>query len=316
MRHPKQKAQHTTSTQRIMSAFGVSSYFLWTQKGQTVLPLVRGSGFLMAFRQLNAFYSYHVISAAHVSCPVRHKPIYGDSIGLKAIGERHISTRLLLPDATTHKVAQSFDLNFRQSYLPNVDVASLRVTDEAALKTYVASTQSGASALSVVEPDLEPIEEGTELVLCGVHTQEERANPNDDGLTMLPMRLAATCKAALLSLDYGTVLLASIDGQAETASTAAAAAAAGASPQYPVVPPLPLSMCGGPVLRKSSGKCVGVIVAQVMRAAPPRDVNAGALYQDPYLDISEHTALHSHLPLDVAFVPIGEFYDPLGRCEM
>lgn len=295
-----------------MSAFGVSSYFLWTQKGQTVLPLVRGSGFLMAFSQLNTFYSYHVISAAHVSCPVKHKSIYGDTIGLKAIGERHISTRLLLPNPAKHTVCHSIDLDFRQTYLPNVDVASLRVKDEKGMKEWM-SANEGEAAPQVVEPDLEPIEAGTELVLCGVHTEEERANPNDDGLTMVPMRLAATCKAALLSLDYGTVLLASLDGPAD----ADASSAPSSSPlQGPAVSTLPLSMCGGPVLRKSSGKCVGVIVAQVLKSAPPRDVNSGALYQDPYLDISEHTALHEHWPLDVAFVPIGEFYDPLRRCEM
>lgn len=305
-----------------MPAFGVSSYFLWTQKGQTVLPLVRGSGFLMKFHQLSTFYSYHVISAAHVSCPVRYKPIYGDTVGLKAIGERHISTRLLLPDPTTHRVRHSLDLDFHQTYLPNVDVASLRVKNEMQLKEWMSAEAekssdddcNGLAALRAVEPDLEPIEEGTELVLCGVHAEEERANPNDDGLTLISIRLAATCKAALLSLDYGTVLLASIDGPAE--SSAGGAAPSSSSPQEPDVPPLPLSMCGGPVLRKSSGKCVGVIVARVMKSAPPRDLNSGAVYQDPYLDISEHVALHAHWPLDVAFVPIGEFYDPLRRCEM
>jgi hypothetical protein len=308
-----------------MSAFGLSSYFLWTQKGQTVLPLVRGSGFIMKFSQLNTFYSYHVISAAHVSCPVKYKPIYGDTVGLKAIGERHISTRLLLPDAATNKVRHSFDLEFRQHYMPNVDVVSLRVKDEKGLKEcFSASLQQKGNAdvetaaLQVVEPDLEPIEEGTELVLCGVNTEEERANPNDDGLTLSPMRLAATCKAALLSLDYGTVLLASIDGLLTGTKTEASTATTSGSPQdaQVVVPPLPLSMCGGPVLRKSSGKCVGVMVACVMKNAPPRDLSTGPVYQDPYLDISEHTALHAHWPLDVAFVPIGEFYDPLRRCEM
>lgn len=313
-----------------MSFFGVSSYFLWTQKGQTVLPLVRGSGFLMKFQQLNTFYAYHVISAAHVSCPVKYKAVYGDTVGLKAIGERHISTRLLLPSTGTHKVAASLDLEFRQHYMPNVDVASLRVKDEKALKEWMKEStgkgqEQGAAhdTLQAIEPDLEPIEEGTELVLCGVDTQEERANPNDDGLTLRPIRLAATCKAALLTLDYGTVLLASIDGfaspeQKAEMDAAARSSSAGSSPHSAAhpVPPLPLSMCGGPVLRKSSGKCVGVMVARVMKSAPPRDVNAGAVYQDPYLDISEHTALHAHWPLDVAFVPIGEFYDPLRRCEM
>ncbi|KAK7199669.1 hypothetical protein NESM_000012400 [Novymonas esmeraldas] len=293
-----------------MSTFGVSSYFLWTQKGQTVLPLVRGSGFLVQFRQLSTFYEYHVLSAAHVTCPVRHRKIYGDSVGFKAIGERHISTRLLLADATTHKVRSSHALEFRQQFMPNTDVASLRLTKEKEFKAVAAS-----SSLEAVELDLEPIEEGEALVLCGMNAEEERANPNDDGLTLTPMRLNATCKAALLSIDYGTVLLASIDGSAEAT---AAAATAGSSPSEAVTapPPLPLSMCGGPVLRRSSGKCVGVIAARVMKNAPPRDPRSAALYQDPYLDISEHLSLHPHWPLDVAIVPIGEFYDPLRRCEM
>ncbi|AIO00959.1 hypothetical protein LPMP_320720 [Leishmania panamensis] len=302
-----------------MSTFGVSSYFLWTQKGQTVLPLVRGSGFLLAFQQLNTFYSYHVMSAAHVTCPVKYRKLYGDTVGLKAIGERHISTRLLIPDEATRKVRSSFELEFRQQYMPNTDVASLRLCREKQFKETIQSPQDSSagttSPLEVIEPDLDPIEEGDELILCGVHTEEERANPNDDGLMLTPMRLTATCKAALLSLDYGIVLLASIDGPAEEVRGGSSGSAVSASSSV-TVPPLSLSMCGGPVLRRSSGRCVGVIAARVMKNAPPRDPQAVSLYQDPYLDISEHIALHTHWPLDVAFVPIGEFYDPLRRCEM
>ncbi|KAG5470037.1 hypothetical protein LSCM4_02728 [Leishmania orientalis] len=300
-----------------MSVFGISSYFLWTQKGQTVLPLVRGSGFLIAFQQLNTFYSYHVMSAAHVTCPVKHRKLYGDTIGLKAIGERHISTRLLIPDEATRKVRSSFELEFRQHYMPNTDVASLRLIKEKefkeAMQLPLDSSTGATSPLQVIEPDLDYIDEGDELVLCGVHTEEERANPNDDGLLLNPLRLAATCKAAFLSLDYGTVLLASIDGPAEEASRSGGASSA----SCPVaVPPLPLSMCGGPVLRRSSGKCVGVIATRVLKSAPPRDPHSASLYEDPWLDISQHVALHAHGHLDVAFVPIGEFYDPLRRCEM
>lgn len=314
-----------------MSVLGVSSYFLWTQKGQTVMPLVRGSGFVMAFQQLNAFYSYHVVSAAHVTCPVKHRKLYGDTVGLKAIGERHISTRLLVPDSATHKVATSYDLELRQQYMPNTDVASLRLSKETEFKAATQAARNGAvhdggrtaassaSAatspsshspvpVEAIEPDLDPIEEGTELVLCGVRTTEERANPNDDGLTLQPLRLAATCKAALVSLGYGTVLLASVDGPVGADDAAAY--------KTDTVSPLPLSMCGGPVLRRATGKCVGVIAARVMMNAPPRDPHSAALYQDPYLDISEHVSLHPLWPLDVAFVPIGEFYDSLRRCEM
>ncbi|CCW70567.1 unnamed protein product [Phytomonas sp. Hart1] len=75
-------------------------------------------------------------------------------------------------------------------------------------------------------------------------------------------------------------------------------------------------MCGGPVLRRDSGKCVGVIVSQVLKNASPRDPNVDALYQNPYLDISEITSLHTHGSLDVAFVPIGEFYSTMRRSEL
>lgn len=284
-----------------MSVVGVSSYFLWTQKGMTNLPLVRGSGFLVAFKQHNTFYHHHVLTAAHVSCPVRFKPLYGDTIGLRAIGERHVTTRLLVPDVAAPRVKYSIPLVFKQEVLPNVDVATLRCTDE---------RQLAGAGLTPLEMDMDPIEEGTELVFCGCNATEERANPNDDGLTLTQRRLEGVCKAALVSLDYGTVLLASIERDVSSASGEATVVSGD------LVSPLPLGMCGGPVLRKSSGKCVGVIAARVLKNAPPRDPNAGALYQDPYLDVSENKSLHSQWPIDVAFVPIGEFYHAMRRSEM
>ncbi|ESL06425.1 hypothetical protein TRSC58_05902 [Trypanosoma rangeli SC58] len=265
-----------------MSVLGVSSYFLWTQKGKTVLPLVRGSGFLVAFRQIGCFYRYHVLSAAHVTCPVKYRHIYGDTIGLRAIGERHISTKLLKP-GTSGAVEASVDLEFAQSYLPNVDVVSLRCKDEG---------QVGELCLLPFELDFDVIKEGTELLFWGVTAEEERANPNDDGLRLKEACLKGECRAALVSLDYGTVVLASLES------------------------PLGLSMCGGPVVRKDNGRCVGVIVAQALKNAPPSDPQVAPLYRDPWLDLSHNEAIHVRGKLDVAFVPVGEFYDPLRRCEM
>lgn len=252
----------------------------------------------MRFTRLNTFYRYHIVTAAHVSCPVKYRKLYGDTVGLMAIGERHLSTRLLVPDASTGSVQQSVPLEFRQTYMPNVDVAALRMTREA--EADFQTLLDGG--LEPLEPDLDPIEEGTKLTICGVSTTEERANPNDDGLKMTPLRLQGTCRAALVSVDYGTVILSSID-EGDPATP-------------PRASPFPLSMCGGPVLRQSSGKCVGVAVARVLRSPPPRDPHSGALYQDPYLDISGQDDLSSQESLDMAFVPIGEFYSPLCRSEM
>ncbi|CCW62734.1 unnamed protein product [Phytomonas sp. EM1] len=278
-----------------MSVYGISSYFLWTQKGLTELPLVRGSGFLMRYRELHTFYRYHVVTAGHVSSPVRYKQIYGDTAGLRAIGQRHLSTRLLVPSSETHKVVHSLEMEFKQYPMPNVDVALLRCKQEAHVEEL---------GLQPIDVDKDPIAEGTELVFCGLDVEEERANPNDEGLLLRERRLFGVCKAALVSLDYGTVLLASLTDESPRAVDGILSKG------------LPLGMCGGPVLRRGSGKCVGVIVARVLKNAPPRDPNAGALYQDPYLDISENVSLHAHGSLDVAFVPIGEFYSSMRRSEL
>ncbi|RNF11593.1 uncharacterized protein Tco025E_06628 [Trypanosoma conorhini] len=265
-----------------MSVLGVSSYFLWTQKGKTVLPLVRGSGFLVSFQQIGGFYRYHVLGAAHVTCPVKYRQIYGDTVGLRAIGERHISTKLLKP-GSKGAVEASIDLEFAQTYLPNVDVSSLRCKDE---------RQLSESCLRAFELDLGPIKEGTELLFWGVKAEEERANPNDDGLRLKEACIEGECRAALVSLDYGTVVLASLGS------------------------PLVLSMCGGPVVRKDNGRCVGVIVAQALKNAPPSDPQVTPLCQDPWLDLSHNEVIHTCGKFNVAFVPVREFYDPLRRCEM
>ncbi|ORC88432.1 uncharacterized protein TM35_000173040 [Trypanosoma theileri] len=265
-----------------MSVLGVSSYFLWTQKGKTILPLVRGSGFLVSFQQLNSFYKYHLLSAAHVTCPVRYRQVYGDTIGLRAIGERHISTRLLSPKSNC-SVGTSLEMEFSQTYFPNMDVSSLRCKSEKEIEN---------SKFLPFELDLNPIKEGTELIFLGMESLEERGNPNDDGLRLREVQIKGECRVALVSLDYGTVVLASLES------------------------PLILSMCGGPVIRKDNGSCVGVIVARVLKNAPPRDPNVGALYQDPWLDISQNESIHACGKVDVAFVPVREFYDSLRRCEI
>lgn len=299
--------------------FGVSSYFLWTQKGLTTLPLVRGSGFVVPFRHVNGFYKYHVITAAHVSCPVRYPQLFSsdkDSNPLQAIGERHISNRLLLskpsigpPEKTkvsAFNVSPSYNLRFQQYFMPNSDVAILRIeNEESFFQDYPEST---------VEVDLSPLEDGEEIVLCGVDAREATGNPNDDGLQLLPCQFSAVCKAALVSVDYGTVLLGEIkklhkmDGERCTVVNC--------RDEVEGSPPFPSSLCGGPVLRKTNKKAVGVIVARVARHVPLKDLSKPSVIHEPFLNLSDNKEILDQWPLDVAFVPFTDFEGSMRRTEL
>lgn len=303
-------------------AFGVSSYFLWTQKGLTTLPLVRGSGFVVPFRQMNGFYKYHVITAAHVSCPVRYPQLFSsasDNNPLKAIGERHISNRILFSHASESSFStingpfspclrhvSSHNLRFQQHFMPNVDVAALRIENEE-----IFSHDYPKSKL--LEVDLTPLQDGEEIVLCGMDAKEAAGNPNDDGLQLLPCELTAVCKAALISVDYGTVLLCEVpefhranDREENLINL---------SHQNSIFASLPAGLCGGPVLRKSNQKAVGVIVARVTRYLPPKDLNKPLNIHEPFLDISDNKEILSQWPLDAAFVPFSEFEGSMRRTE-
>lgn len=272
-------------------SFGLSSYFLWTQKGLTTLPLVRGSGFIVPFSQVNGFFKFHVVTAAHVSCPVRYRQLYSSDVSvsaLNAIGERHVSNRILIPQPQSPLKLDSSPLRFQQFFMPNVDVSLLRMENEEAVTK---------ASLPVVEVDLTPLEDGEEIVLCGMDCSETPGNPNDDELSIAPRQFNAVCKAALVSVDYGTVLLGEI-----------------------VDPPsgdfsLPASMCGGPVLRRSNGKAVGVIVSRVNRSTAPQDISKPMKHYDPFLDVSDNTDVLQRWPFHVAFVPFAEFEGAMRRSE-
>lgn len=304
-------------------AFGVSSYFLWTQKGLTTLPLVRGSGFVIPFRQVNGFYKYHVVTAAHVSCPVRYHQLFTSSVDnnpFKAIGERHISNRILLPhtvqSASYPEVTNSpsfvpslhsHNLRFQQYFMPNVDVAVLRIENED-----VFSREHPESAL--LEVDLTPLQNDEEIILCGMDVRESAGNPNDDGLQLVHCQFSAVCKVALVSVDYGTVLLCKVRdfhdiGDDDNNSVSH-------PHQNEKFHSLPVGMCGGPVLRKSTKKAVGVIVARVMRHLPPKDLNKPPNIHEPFMEISDNKEILSQWPLDVAFVPFSEFEGSMRRTEL
>lgn len=262
------------------STFCVSSYFLWTQKGLTTLPLVRGSAFCVDFTQLDGFYRHHIITAAHVSCPPRYRHLYtcDEDSALKLIGERHVTNKVLLP-------TQSHELLFRQHFMPHVDVSSLRLKDESVLT---------ATGISPLEVDPTPLEEGESIIIRGIDCKEAAGNPHDDDLTLKPEEFHGVCKAALVSIDYGTVFLGALRDGLDA--------------------PLPISMCGGPVVRASNGKVVGVFVARVVRSLPPNDVKKPPKVFDPFLNLADHDILNQW-PLHFAFVPVTEFAAALLRSE-
>eukprot|EP00796_Vickermania_ingenoplastis_P006501 gene6501-4683_t len=272
------------------SVFGVSSYFLWTQKGLTTLPLVRGSGFLVRFTQLNCFHTLHVVTAAHVSCPVRYEQLYssqGKGGPLSSIGQRHINNRLLVPKGEEKGQFVAHPLRFDQHFMPNVDVSVLRLEKE----------KEAMESVTALEVDVQPVQCGDEVTFYGMDCQEAPANPNDDGMAMQLRRMDAVCRAAIVSVDYGTVLLASIQG-----------AAAEQEANWPV------SMCGGPVVRKASGKVVGVAVARVLGHAPPVN-KARGVQCEPFLSVGDNAAVMKMWPLHLAFVPIADFSGAMRRSE-
>jgi hypothetical protein len=264
-----------------MLSFGVSSYFLWTVKGATVMPLVRGSGFLIRSTS-HTFHKYHVVTAGHVACPVQFPRVFGGrSPGLRAIGERHISTGLLCPTLTKGPSAPvTFPALFLQRRFLNVDVAILHLKDEdRAIETI---SRVGIAPLDV---DLEPLHLGEELTFCGVTSTENTANASDDNVLVEYQSIDGISHSEVVTNDYGTVIVAKGDQSIDP------------------------TMCGGPVLRKSNGKCVGVIVARIggdVRPDAPPTPEASTLIQKPFLDLSTTQDLE-HVSLRVAFISIRDF---------
>jgi hypothetical protein len=272
-----------------MSVVGFSSYFLWTEKGKTVLPLIRGSAFILDYHNTSAFNKRHVITAAHCAIPTRFPNIFSNNKRLAHLGERHIYTKALMPrfllnsrDEQDYTIGSMSFLRNNAAVFPHVDVCSMRLREESV------GDQWGLQGFEI---DTDALQDGDEVVYIGLHAQEEKANPTDDHLQMHPLEIGGVCRAAYLSGDYGMVMLG-------TASE-----------------PVPLSMCGGPVLRRSNMKVVGVIVAQVRQAAPPSDPRTELIYHDPWLDISAQPDLCQIPDLQVAFVPLGEFYHALRKSE-
>ncbi|CUI15490.1 trypsin peptidase, putative [Bodo saltans] len=263
-----------------MLSFGVSSYFLWTVKGATVMPLVRGSGF-MIHSASRTFHKYHIVTAGHVACPVQFPRVFGDrSPGLRAIGERHISTGLLCPSGAGSSTPVTFPTLFPQRRFINADAAILHLKNE----DQAFSTISHLG-ITPVDVDLQPLQFGEELTFCGVTSTEHSANASDDNVHVEYHSINGVSHSEVGTLDYGTVIAAQADRDIDP------------------------TMCGGPVLRKSNGKCVGVIVARIGSATvsdSPPTPDASLLIHKPALDLSNTPNLEK-ASLRVAFISINDF---------
>lgn len=274
-------------------SFGLSSYFLWTVKGATVMPLVRGSGFLIQSEGSHAFHKYHVITAGHVACPVQFPRVFGgDSPGLRAIGERHITTGALCPVSHDGRsTPRAFPMLFPQKRFLNVDVAALRLKNESS--SIQELFEMGVTPLEV---DTTPLERDEELEFCGVRSFESLTNSTDEELQVEHDSLCGSSHSTVISHDYGTIIVARLNDDIDS------------------------TMCGGPVIRKSNGKCVGVIVARVGALGatdPPISPDASKLVRKPCLDLSSTPGLEGDASmLRAAFVPARDFITQLRNSSL
>lgn len=225
-----------------MSVFGVTNYLLVTQKGRTYIPFVRGTGFLLDF-QTHGFYSKHVITAGHVAAPLRYSALYGRPPLFSRIGERHLTPKILLFDHEGHRRAiVPLEPKFHQ--LKGTCVTALRVKNEREL--FPRMFQDGVPVpvpYELDDPNNSVIGEGEELVIQGlVLDRDEEAA---DVAEMKPMVVQAKAKLSFLSELFGSTVIASTGN-------------------IKISP----GMSGSPVLRKSNGKCVGMLVCGVKTKLP------------------------------------------------
>lgn len=255
------------------------------------MPLVRGSGFLIRSEGPRVFHQYHVVTAGHVACPVQYPNVFGGrSPALRAIGERHISTGLICPAANNGpSTPLTFPLLFPQKRFLNIDVAILHLKNED--RTIEELSKLG---ISVLDADPEPVRCGEQLLFCGVSVSESSTNAADDNLQVEYHTFDGTSHSEVLTHDYGTVIAA----QSEF-----------------VMDP---TMCGGAVVRRSNGKCVGVIAARIGQQDVIEDLpipEASTLLRKPFLDLASTPGLTDQ-SLRVAFVPVADFLPNLRQIEI
>eukprot|EP00744_Colponema_vietnamica_P025396 GILI01037314.1.p1 GENE.GILI01037314.1~~GILI01037314.1.p1 ORF type:complete len:292 (-),score=41.32 GILI01037314.1:56-931(-) len=283
----------------------LSSYFLWTQKGQTRLPLARGSCYIIDYDLRASFYTKHIITAAHVALPVRFPNCYGNGDLFKGLGERHITAKILLgaPERQDEKrpgrVVGDLNCNYKIDVFPTTDVAKLTLMQESSIAQCPEYYQHLFEGL---KPDLTPIQPGEELIVAGYSMAEESGAPHDGFLAMRPVSYQAISVAAIQTNDFGTVVVCSTNSADE----------------------IPASISGGAVIRVKTGGVIGTVAARTALESPP-PIDAAqrvavegrlAAHREPCVDISGFADLRAKVgPHGVAFTPINEFLNALRRLE-
>ena len=297
-----------------MSLVGVSSYGLVTKKGRTFIPFVRGTGFLASFTQ-TSFYTRHVITADHVCRPQRYGKLYGNGIELSKMRDRHVSCRLhgFAPNGNRYLV---MPLEFKLHPCPRTDVCVLRIEREKEILQDMRA--NGLPELEPFEMDHEALAQDEPIEVRGLHMLNE--DTLADTVSMVPRVIEGKLAAKYVSEDFGTVLVASgVSGGAVTPG-----------------------MHGSPVLRKSNGKVIGVLIGGITRqpiaaepaprllGTPPKEGEqhppdvVAELHEwrlrnmhAPTVDISSNGDLMNAVNDDgFAFVPVGEFLSFMRRTEV
>ena len=287
-----------------IQTMGISSYLLVTQKGRTYVPFCRGSCFMLPYTSVS-FYAHHVITAAHIARPHRFAPLFGNPPSFQGIGDRHVSWKAYALDREGFNTGaqQPLFLANKLDTINSVHSVSLRVAKE---EEQIAEQRAKMKELeqeyyfdntTAVTPDGAPLDLNEELVCEGVECVEDPTGVNDETMVFRHRRIPIVCRAAVTSKGFGTLVLAS----SET--------------------PFPPSMCGGPVIRRSSGKCVGVITAPLRTTPPepPAELEEITHTRPVYMDITDNPGVMKEMggegSIGVAFTPLAEFLLQLRRLE-
>lgn len=274
-----------------MSTVPFTSMLLWTEKGKTFVPLVRGSSFLVKY-DVKGFFQFHVIAAAHCATPARFQKLWPRFTNMEHVRERNTFQRLLLPNGVDGRIAHEVDLRPRFKVIPGFDVALLNMVREEHVAEAIAN--KGLPALVPFELDVNPIGEGEAVVLRGFDVEEETGDPSGFSLRMHAKELHGVTRAAITTnTGFGTVVLVELEEE------------------------MPQGMCGGPVLRKSNGKCIGVIAGKVSPEEPRTDFDLSKEKPvvDPRIVIESLPKLCENPKLRAGFTPLREFYGSMRQHE-
>lgn len=247
-----------------MSVFGVTNYLLVTQKGRTYIPFVRGTGFLVDY-STHSFHSKHVLTAAHVAAPLRFPSAFGNPPVFQRLGERHLTPKIILFSQATGQRRAILPLEFQVNVMRGTSVAALRIKGERELFERMQNDGVQGPAPFQLDDAQQPqqlpgagsgiggldVADGEELLLRGLEL--ERDEDGADTAEMKAVTILARARLSYISKSFGPAVIVSTGKKKVTGG-----------------------MSGCPVIRKSNGKCVGVLVAPVKTHDDPDKKHGGA----------------------------------------